>query len=111
MVRPLLLKRMASTAALAIVAVLALAPHTTAAGATGSQASVPPGFVGVVVGAPLFPNTDVSIDLDSATVEITNPLPGYKPLIGDQLIALGPQPAIPPAPKNNQASNDSSSSR
>ena len=65
MVRPLLLKRMASTAALAIVAVLALAPHTTAAGATGSQASVPPGFVGVVVGAPLFPNTDVSIDLDS----------------------------------------------
>jgi hypothetical protein len=43
----------------------------------------------------------VSIDLDSATVAISNPVPGYKPLIGDQLIALGPQPAIPPAPKNN----------
>lgn len=38
-----------------------------------------------------------SIDLNSATISISNAAPGYKPRIGDQLIGIGPQPAIPPA--------------
>lgn len=49
---------------LAIAVVLAALPATQAS-ASGQQATVPPGFVGVVVGAPLFPNTNVAIDLDS----------------------------------------------
>ncbi len=43
----------------------------------------------------------VSIDLDSATVDISNPVSGYKPEIGDGLVGIGPQPAIPPVQKNN----------
>jgi hypothetical protein len=39
----------------------------------------------------------VGIDLNSANLEIVNPTPGYKPRIGDQLVGIGPQPAIPPA--------------
>ncbi len=62
MVQPLALRRISTIAALAVLAALALAPRTAAA---GSIPTVPTGFVGVVVGAPLFPNTDVSIDLDS----------------------------------------------
>jgi hypothetical protein len=46
----------------------------------------------------------VSIDLDSATVALSNQTSGYQPAIGDQLIALGPQPAIPPVQKDNSNS-------
>jgi hypothetical protein len=59
------LRRTAWIAAFAVVATLVLAPREATAGSTGRLPTVPQGFVGVVVGAPLFPNTDVSIDLDS----------------------------------------------
>jgi hypothetical protein len=39
----------------------------------------------------------ITVDLNSATVEIQNAAAGYKPAIGDQLIGIGTQPAIPPA--------------
>jgi hypothetical protein len=39
----------------------------------------------------------VGIDLNSANLEIINATAGYKPKVGDQLVGVGPQPAIPPA--------------
>lgn len=41
-----------------------------------------------------------SIDLNTATLEISNPASGYKPQIGDQLVGVGPQPAVPPAQRS-----------
>ncbi|HEV2878247.1 MAG TPA: hypothetical protein VGW96_01595 [Candidatus Eremiobacteraceae bacterium] len=43
----------------------------------------------------------VSIDLNTATIDISNPSAGYKPAIGDQLVGIGVQPAVPPPPRNN----------
>jgi len=43
----------------------------------------------------------ISIDLNSDTIEILNPTPGYKPRIGDQLVGIGPLPAIPPSAHTN----------
>jgi hypothetical protein len=42
-----------------------------------------------------------SIELDTATLDIYNASPGYKPQIGDQLVGIGVQPAVPPAPRSN----------
>ena len=45
-----------------------------------------------------------SIDLNSATIEISGAAAGYQPRIGDQLVGVGAQPAVPPAyhsPSNN----------
>ncbi len=39
----------------------------------------------------------VAIDLNSATVDIMNPVAGYKPAVGDSLVGIGPSPPIPPA--------------
>ncbi len=43
----------------------------------------------------------VSIELDVATLDIYNASPGYKPQIGDQLVGIGVQPAVPPAARSN----------
>ena len=43
----------------------------------------------------------VAIDLNTATLDISNPSPGYKPQIGDQLVGIGTQPAVPPAARSN----------
>lgn len=52
-------------AALALAIAIALAPATASAGSGGSsQSGVPPGFVGVVLGSPLFPNVDPTNYLD-----------------------------------------------
>ncbi len=59
------LRKSAVGVASALLVLLLLVPRTSEAGTAASVPSVPQGFVGVVVGAPLFPNTDVSIDLDS----------------------------------------------
>lgn len=42
-----------------------------------------------------------SIDLNTATLDIYNASAGYKPQIGDQLVGIGTQPAVPPAPRSN----------
>lgn len=43
----------------------------------------------------------VSIDLNTATLDIYNASSGYKPQIGDQLVGIGVQPAVPPAARSN----------
>jgi len=43
----------------------------------------------------------VSIDLNTATLDIYNASSGYKPQIGDQLVGIGTQPAVPPAARTN----------
>ena len=43
----------------------------------------------------------VGLDLNSANLEIINASNGYKPRVGDQLVGIGPQPAIPPAAHTN----------
>lgn len=41
------------------------------------------------------------IDLTQAKLDITNPAPGYSPVVGDRLIGVESQPAVAPAPRAN----------